>query len=574
MPVEDIDFLIKNSEKDAYLFFIDSSQRDKATFPTVSEYEVRFSEAFSNVFSLEVLDAMIPSTRYTMDYGRDIFKYHLAFLNTNVFPDESENPDFKWMTHFKAFHNMASFRKYVDLHSPDEDGYYNFLTVFEKGTVNISYSVVPTPYKTVEITYIPYTTDDVKVFASEIYNPTLHMRFTENNVEYLMSKSYTNFDALQPYMLRGDVHVDSDTMTIWVIDIHDITVETHHDINFTTSYGSTYAYARPDVLFTIANVKEQIEHGNYDIYSFQSYISGVLGSRLSYTVNDSTYMMPFNSGSSGVPNLISNTTNGTIEKQSKYRFVYSSQNVKFYINLTQTTIASAIGFSSKAPTKGQKLFYTDVPKWPRTDESVITTIDEGMNKIIVSPGVANLNGLSYAILRCPEIEPHMYNSFSYSQNCPGIGMFKLGSLNQIMNVRFDFVNFIKKPFHPIGKLSKITFRFETTNGELYDFKGVDHNMLLSIKFYVPRQINTQHKYILNPNYNPNFLEYMINDMHIDEEQENKESEWDRSLEDRQTVLRHKYERLIHEQNEYDYSSEDDQDSETDIVGRYSQVREF
>lgn len=571
MPVEDIDFLLKNSEKDSYLFFIDSTQRDKDTYPTVSEYEVRFTEPFSNVFSLEVLDAMIPSTRYTIDVGREIFKYHLAFLNPIAYTSINNEKDVKWMADLKAFHNMKSFRKYVDLDTPEIDGYYNYLTVFEKGALTISsYSAVPTPYKTVEVTYLPFTSEDIQVLANgQSYDSSLYDRFVENNVEYVVSKSYVNYEAILPYIARGDIHVDYDSMTAWVIDIYSLSVETYHDVNFTTSFGSTYRYTNSQILFTLANVKEQLEHGNYDIYTFQSYLTGSLVTRLSYLIGDTTYMMPFNSASSGIPNVIPNSNSGTIEKQSKYRFTYTSQNVRFYINLTQTQVASALGFASKAPTKGQKLLYSDVTNWPRGGEFIISTIDDGGSKIIVSPGVANLNGLSYVILRCPEIESHMYNSFSYSKNCPGIGMFKLGSLNQIFNVRFDFVNFIKKPFHPIGRLPKITLRFETTDGDPYDFKGVDHHMLLSVKFYVPRPKEPQHRYILNPNYNPNFLEYMINDMNVDDEQDDEAKEWDRTLDDKQTVLRRKYERLIHEQNEYDYSSEDDQDSETDIIGRYS-----
>jgi hypothetical protein len=118
------------------------------------------------------------------------------------------------------------------------------------------------------------------------------------------------------------------------------------------------------------------------------------------------------------------------------------------------------------------------------------------------------------LLRCPEIESNLHNSFASSGYCPGIGLFKHTGNSDQNNYRFDYTNFQKKPFHPIGKLTKLTFSFEISNGNPYDFKGIDHILLISIKYYTPKDTRSiKDLFKLNPNYNPNYLSYMIDRNH-------------------------------------------------------------
>jgi len=575
MPVEDIEFLTKNAEQDSYLFFIDSSQRDKNAFPTVSEYEIRFTEPFSNVYGLEVLDAMIPSTRYTIDVGRDRMKYHLALLNIIHVPNDSA-----WHYMMGGLGSSSSFAKCIINPEPDVDGYITNITVFEKGTVTIPNNALTSynsKWKICQVSFVPFTKDiDVRMHTdlSVPIDASSEIAFkTENGDVYVFTKSFAESNNLANVLALREIYVDWSNNKLWIMEISGITLEAFHAINQTNiGISGNYTFGETGVWFTLSNVVMRLEHGNYDIFTFQTYLNSIIPTNHAYTLNETTYYLPFNDPGSSIPSVLQNSVYGNIERQSKYKFSVSTPNSKFILNITQTLISDAIGFSSKAPTKGAQLFYKEVSFWPKNDyDFLVTTTEYGLEHVIITPGVINLNGMSYVILRCPEIESHMYNSFSYSQNCPGIGMFKLGALNQIVNVRFDFVNFIKKPFHPIGKLAKLTFRFETTEGLPYDFKGVDHNMLLSVKFYVPRLKEPKHKFVLNPNYNPNFLEYMIKDMHIDDDQDDDEAEWDKSLDSKAEILQRKYSSLIQEQNEYDYSSEDD-DDEVDIMGRYVDKR--
>lgn len=131
-------------------------------------------------------------------------------------------------------------------------------------------------------------------------------------------------------------------------------------------------------------------------------------------------------------------------------------------------------------------------------------------QLIVTPGLINLETARYVIMRCPEIESHLLGNYSLMRHTPGIGLFKMIDSNTISNLRFDFVSIIRKPFHPIGKLSRLTLRFENNDGTLYNFKAVNHVILLSVKYYSPKPVVMSTSSILNRNYNPDVLQYIVN----------------------------------------------------------------
>jgi hypothetical protein len=120
-------------------------------------------------------------------------------------------------------------------------------------------------------------------------------------------------------------------------------------------------------------------------------------------------------------------------------------------------------------------------------------------------------------VKSKNIEEHLYKNESGTSSI-GIALFKLGISGYAEN-RLDFSNYKPKDFHPIGKLSFIDFRFEIDNNVLYDFKGVNHNMLINIKYFVPHKNIETINYTLNANYNPNFIDYKKTQYEKDDESE-------------------------------------------------------
>ena len=97
----------------------------------------------------------------------------------------------------------------------------------------------------------------------------------------------------------------------------------------------------------------------------------------------------------------------------------------------------------------------------------------------------------------------------------GLLMVNLGVQGFSEN-RIDVVSVKYKDFHPIGKLTGLKFTLKTPDGMLYDLKGVNWHMLVSVKYYVPKKISTFETSILNPNYNYNFIQYQIDKKELHE----------------------------------------------------------
>jgi hypothetical protein len=136
----------------------------------------------------------------------------------------------------------------------------------------------------------------------------------------------------------------------------------------------------------------------------------------------------------------------------------------------------------------------------------IVTSDE--YHTLIGPGTYNFIGERYIILRCPEIEDSSYRSLATTNNFLGLAMFRLGTVglsdNKVSHVRVP-----TRKFHPVGKVPKLSFRFETIHGQPYDFKGVNHTLTLVMHYLVPNSDTQFKRSIINPNYTGNFLDYMM-----------------------------------------------------------------
>ena len=89
MPIEDIDFLYKNSTKENMVLFVDSSKRNKKLYPTPAEFQIEFDEPFHLVYGIEILDTTIPRTMFMIESNNNLFYFRRGFRSLND-PDESK----------------------------------------------------------------------------------------------------------------------------------------------------------------------------------------------------------------------------------------------------------------------------------------------------------------------------------------------------------------------------------------------------------------------------------------------------------------------------------------------------
>ena len=145
------------------------------------------------------------------------------------------------------------------------------------------------------------------------------------------------------------------------------------------------------------------------------------------------------------------------------------------------------------------------------------------NFTIVSPGMLNLGVENYLILRCDEIEQHLRGSHYYNGFSPGLGVLNM-TVQGFAESKNEFYAINYKEFHPIGRLSKMKFRFERkTDRKVYNFRNVNLHFLMKIKYYRPQRKTVFTKSVLNPEYNPDFVGY-INNTYTLEEPSSEEDE--------------------------------------------------
>lgn len=128
--------------------------------------------------------------------------------------------------------------------------------------------------------------------------------------------------------------------------------------------------------------------------------------------------------------------------------------------------------------------------------------------VLEPPGVVDLTGEPYVLVRCPEIEQQLYRDRAFETVHAGMGLVKLGNYG-FRDQRFDFSSFPPRTLPtPIAKLGKLTIRLEKADGSLYDTKGVNHHLVLVVRYLELNKGPENMTSTLNPAYTPNPLEYM------------------------------------------------------------------
>lgn len=197
----------------------------------------------------------------------------------------------------------------------------------------------------------------------------------------------------------------------------------------------------------------------------------------------------------------------------------------FILDMHRSTMAEVLGFdlhTNKDEINVPKYTYNSLYNHKEGFQSIFhSTIAPNGSHYLQAPGMMYLIGFKYVILKCPEIEQHLYRSLSYSKYSLGLAKIRVNSYGY-NDEKTSFLKVPLREFHPIGKLNRITLRFETNTGKLYDFKGVNHNIVFGIYYYEPKQENQVRNSILNPEYNPNLMKYL----YTQEEQEGESDDDD------------------------------------------------
>jgi hypothetical protein len=520
MSIEDVDYLLENSEPNSLTIFVDSSQRDRTSYPNPSNYVVSFDQPIKNVYGIEILDATVPVTAYTIDTDTNGLAQSWIFNHpsVNIFAPSSSSSS----TSSTSFSTSFSTNIAYLANCPAFDVLFS---AKENANLFVTTNYTNFTRMSVDATQGSITTNAVffvKALPVNLQKGTYEIVHVENGNEvtyYFDDPSHSLVDVMElsptgewiNQKWNSSYYIDTHTMTLMYFEFNYLLEATAFDlINASSPNGSIGNTSYWLFDFLIVNTYFLIPIGSYDsdylIAQMQSYLA--LSTFNSFLTDPRiTWLMPtvIKTSFSDNPAPGSKTITQTI--------LWTATNTQypFFFDMKKSSCAFAFGFSEYAATatsaypNGFRTFTYG------TNNSMFASVpsDNLQDQILYTPGIVNLESARFIILRCEEIESHMLGSYANFGLSPGIGLFKLLSSNTLMSLRFDFVNIQKKPFHPIGKLSKLTLTFENKDGSHYNFRGIDHILLLSIKYYAPKNILRVPKSTLNPYYLPNILEYQL-----------------------------------------------------------------
>jgi len=500
-----VDYLKKNSETDSIAVFADSSLRDKAIWPTPAEYVIEFSQPFRNVYGFEILDAAIPTTMYNVDiYNSSLHITIVKPSNPNLYVPSVMTEMLSYSPKFIHLfeRDQESFMAYI----PPTTSYIPAAEQIELGTYLVC----------VENMIANASIEPVKNIPPEKDWGDYYYWFNNNRFFRCRYDNEDIFDIVR------DLNTFSKPNSNGGFDLYYFTFENVDAAEYARIIGDLNLYK-----VTFNTYRKSIELGNYDIPTLKTELNSVYN--------------PLQ--------VFFESTTAVETKQGIFR-IKSFQYL--LLNARKKSLALTIGFdmfpSALESSKYTQVRIGDNLKVFATNKDIVSN-----SYIIQAPGIVNLMSERFLILRCKEIEDHLYGSFSYSSFIPGIAMFKMGAVNDVSNLRFDYVSLVRKPIHPIGKLTKLTLRFETVDGRLYDFKGVNNQMLMMIKFYVPSQKKQFEKSILNPNYDSNFIDYMSKFQAIENHEVSEEEE---EFDDNKNFAIYKK-----KLEEFDYSTSEEEDED-------------
>lgn len=476
MPVEDIDFLKNNSVKENFLFLVDSKQRNKIAYPSPNEYVVEFESPFRNVIGLNLIDASIPRTMYNIDvYNNEIAFYIYDTIRPTSFTT-------------------------VTL----ETGDYTIQTLLIELNKKLRMSVDGM---------------DVSITASSLSNPP----DIKNRIQFRC-----------PYKFAFDMEVSSINETIG-FDAFVRKNQTDYDIIenrprvfdsrvFEFDNEASYIlYEGPKGVIRKLNLKDNMIAQQFFVPYRTNLVRIFLALADINTVNFKIHTDIENNPSSTIiasGTIATSYTDGSYSDSNELLCVLEG-NKHYWVVFNQTTIDTYI-------------YYNDV----LTEDNILKHGNTLLNMYelslridvaddyngIKAPGIYSLVGERYIVLRCKEIEENSYRSLSYTKNPMGIAKFTLGIVGY-SEERLDYSSVPVREFHPIGKLSRLTLRFETQKGALYDFKDVNHTLTFSIKYLEPTSKREFTTSIINSNYNGDFMKYKYSQEEQEEDSDDQEENY-------------------------------------------------
>jgi hypothetical protein len=482
--MDDVQYLVKHSFEEEYVCVVDSARRNRTEYPTPSEYVVEFDTPFTNVYSIDVIDVQVPRSGYIID----------TFNNTLVFRFVLGNGPTEWFkrTIQSGNYDRNSLRQELNAILKDPNDPERFIFVsddsrpFEKSNklkFESKFSFDFDISESLARTVIGFGEVD-GIVSSNIRNPTglfgnLFRGTVVGDQQYPITR-----DKHPIQRVVAPTTGISNTLSIKIGQIG-------------TPPPSTATSTESRVRFRIVRLVDDIE----DLQVFN---------RVLDVSEPGTLTIDFD------------VENDPTAPRFSFEFLYAiylTDDVNTDINNCWTVhYGEAFLEAYHGNLSVLELGYVK-PYYDATSALEIFIGLEGSVSTIVPSGIVNLFGERYIQLRCPEVEEHMYRNRAFEKYNVGLAIITTSREYETLSQRYVLIP--SRKFHPIGKLKRMTFRFETSSGFLYNFNGIDHTITLVIRYYKVNEapMLEPKEQVLNGQYRSDYFEYLRDVIHRDADSE-------------------------------------------------------
>ena len=573
MPIEDVDYLKAHSTKQNHLFLVDSKDRDRSTHPTPSEYVVRFATPFQNIVGMEVLEATIPRTMYNVDVANNAVRFCIYSAASSA--SSAALPDAPTFT--TAHVPIGDYSLQTLLPALNEVLVANVLQ--ETGTAStISASITvsslssPPDVRSTLVFTCPYAfiIDMESSTIAEALGFDLYATGDAARINVVATRTPGTFTAPVSGTLiaQGEAGQNQGLVTYNGTTVFEVTV----GLSYVSTYAGTVAIRSPRLY---ASTDRAWPFRGPDILAFE----GPRGVLRSQSITNTTWVAqrwtaPYNAFFVGLDVALTTTSAVNIDDSVRWELrsdtegngspgtlmaagplaisfidgAFSDATVSGAVQVSANQNYWIVVYNDETPdaAKPVNVLYNDVtssaalntttflksnagamgPWVPAADGNSIfyhmsarVRIAQAYHRL-EAPGIVSLVGERYVTLRCPEIEDNMIRSLSVGRHALGLAKLRLGIVGFSEN-RVDFNKIALREFHPIGKLTRLTLRFERSGGELYDFKGVNHTIVFAFHYYEPKQTERFQRSLLNANYTGDVIAYARNEADQEEESDDQ-----------------------------------------------------
>jgi hypothetical protein len=525
--MDDVQHLVATAKEESYLFVADSRTRDTAVFPSPSEYELAFAAPFRNVFGLDIIDASIARTEYIVDAATNTLEFVMnqpvALIGTD---DATAWNQGRWVTAATDGAGMRTPKRSVTL----DPGDYNLPQFIE--------------HLNAKLTDVARLNGEPAIKCAAVTNPSE----ISNRIVFTCLRSFTFL--MGSSTLRHTLGFGEPVQSLTSDDYRAVPGWT---VNITGGASDAFLSVPGSVLPDIdpqAATTGPIPSGRLVDYD-PVYGTAVLRQYFdALTTGPITQVLAYVHATAGAPSLavrvVRVSDNVVIATGTLVATPDDPNDVYEPVAVTMAPVAglvatqgqthyvefTAVGAAgSSAHFVGVYYSQDNLPVRPSryitlNGEAVhpgqnlsVDVIASSWGHALRCPGIVDLTGPRFVNIRCPDIESHMFRD-RVNETChAGMGMVKLAGYG-FREQRFDFVSFPPRRFHPIGKLTKLRVRLERPDGSLYASHGIDHTLLMVLRFYsLPARPETPAggpgggpagpASSLNPHYTPDLRRYMI-----------------------------------------------------------------